>query len=129
MRRFQRSISQTLTLSLSKGEDNKETPMKLSSILCASIVALAASALIADGALATGPKTANGTKSNTFKLDSSNPDAEKDCNKQGGTVKEGMCVMPSSGGEPAAATTLSSSKSNQNDKTGNPEPASGPSPR
>lgn len=85
--------------------------MKLSTIASTSIVALAAAALIAGGASAAP----------------NNPDAEKQCVDKGGSVKDGMCVMPEGSPQPAEARTVKSSKSNSSERTGNiggpPQPA------
>jgi hypothetical protein len=102
---------------------SKEKVMKLSSILCASLVALAALSLAAEGTYAassikssksnTSDKTAtiNTSKSNTYKLDPSDPNAEKSCTDGGGAVstdKGGnkICTKPDD------AINLNSSKSN-----------------
>ena len=86
--------------------------MKLSTITAKSIVALAAAALIAGGASAA--PNLNSSKSNVYKLDARNADAEKQCIEKGASVKDGMCVMPSSGAtpQPAAAATIDTTKSN-----------------
>lgn len=86
--------------------------MKLSTITAKSIVALATAALIASDASAA--PNLNSSKSNVYKLDAGNPDAEKQCIAKGASVKAGMCVMPSSGGTPeaAAAATTDITKSN-----------------
>src|SRR3990170_5421749 len=76
--------------------------MKLSLITSTSIVALAAAALIAGGA----PAAPN------------SPDAEKQCVDEGGRVKDGTCVLPEGPPQPAEATTVKSSKSNSQDRTG-----------
>lgn len=78
--------------------------MKMSALLCASAVAVAALALMAEGALAAPVK---GSKSNNFRLDPTNPNAAADCIKAGGKVatdKDGnkVCSTPApSAGEQA----------------------------
>lgn len=67
--------------------------MKLSPIVCASVVALAALALTADGAFATS--SLNSSKSNIYRLDPTVPNAEKACTGGGGVIatdKDGQKV-------------------------------------
>ena len=73
--------------------------MKLSSIMCPSIVALAATAFVASGASAA--TTINTTKSNTFKIGTAAGTTEADCTKQGRKVETGKdgakwCAIASS---------------------------------
>ncbi len=59
--------------------------MKISAILCALIVAVAALALTSDGAFAV--TSLNTSRSNIYKaINASDPDAVKACTKAGGTV-------------------------------------------
>jgi hypothetical protein len=72
--------------------------MKLSSVVCASILALAATAFVAGEASAA---TINTTKSNTFKIGTEAGTTEADCTKQGGKVELGKdgakrCTIASS---------------------------------
>ena len=80
--------------------------MKLSQILCASLVALAAAAFVAGGASATA--TIKSTKSNgSLKIGTAAGTTEADCTKAGGKVTEGRdgkrCVMPEGAGPAASA--------------------------
>lgn len=100
--------------------------MQLSIITSTSIVALAAAALLAGGASAA--PNLNSSRSNIYKLDAGNPDAEKQCVDEGGRVKDGTCVLPEGPPQPAEATTVKSSKSNSSERTGDtgggsPQPA------
>jgi hypothetical protein len=72
--------------------------MKLSFIMCASILALAATAFVAGEASAA---TINTSKSNTFKIGTEAGTTEADCAKQGGKVETGKdgakwCMIASS---------------------------------
>jgi hypothetical protein len=106
---------------------SKGKTMKLSSIVCASIVALA---MTAQGASAV--TTANTSKSNSFKIGTDAGTTEADCTKKGGKVTDGrdgkVCALPETA-QPAAATTIKSSKSNHDEKTTTPAPATTPSPQ
>ena len=62
--------------------------MKLSPLFCASVVALAALALTADGASAA--KNLNSSKSNIYRLSSTDPNATKTCTGGGGVVATDM---------------------------------------
>lgn len=94
--------------------------MKLS-IKTKSVVALATTALIAGG-VAAAPNL-NSSKSNIYKLDPSNPDAEKQCVEKGGIAKDAMCVFPE-GPKPIEAMTVKSSTSNSSERAGaTPQPA------
>ena len=73
--------------------------MKLSTIVSASFIAMAAFALAANDASAAA---ANTGKTNTVKIDASNPNGEKDCTTKGGKVstdKDGnkMCTTAAVG--------------------------------
>ncbi len=94
--------------------------MKLSATTAKSVVALAGAALIVGDASAA--PNLNSSKSNVYKLDTGNPDAGKQCFEKGGSVKDGMCVMPSTGGTPApaAAATVDTTKSNTIKTDGTP---------
>jgi hypothetical protein len=59
--------------------------MKLSSILCASVVALAGLALTANGAFAAA-KVVSHSNTNNNRLDPNDPNAEKACTDAGGKV-------------------------------------------
>lgn len=85
--------------------------MKLTTITTMSMVALAAAAFT--GGASAAPNL-NSSRSNVYKLDAGNPDAEKQCIEKGASVKDGMCVMPSPGGapQPAAPATINTTKSN-----------------
>ncbi len=88
--------------------------MKLSAMVCA-VVGLSAMALGVEGAFAA--TTINTTKSNTFKLDAGDANADTVCTSLGGTVaveKDGtkVCTLPA-----AMATTVKGSKSNSSERT------------
>lgn len=80
--------------------------MKLSALLCASLLALGTLALTADGAFAA--TTIKSSKSNTSdKLDPNDPNAAKACTDKGGVVstdKDGnrFCTLPATVTSPAS---------------------------
>ncbi len=81
--------------------------MKLSAMLCTSVLALAALAPAADGAI-----NLNSSRSNIYRLAPNDANADKACTDKGGivsTAKDGnkTCTIPV-----ACATTIKGSKSN-----------------
>ena len=85
--------------------------MKLLPILCAGLLACAAFAVSVD--VASAATNLNSSRSNIYKINPNDPNAEKACTDGGGKVStdengQKICTKP----EPANAINLNSSKSN-----------------